>query len=87
MVLKSDLTLDKALFDPMNVSEETTRFNEFLKKQTEGQPKWVDVSLSSLFFPSPFLYRSHFKLFAASTTILVELQMRTIHVADELSFH
>lgn len=49
MVLKSDLSLDKAVFDPKNVTEETKRFNEFLVKQMDG-PKWVDVSF--FLFPS-----------------------------------
>lgn len=49
MVLKSDLSLDKALFDPANVTEATKAFNESLKAQSEG-PKWVDVSLPSFLF-------------------------------------
>ena len=48
MPLKSDLTLNAALFDPANVTEETRGFNAALKKQMEGLPTWVDVSWSSL---------------------------------------
>lgn len=55
MVLKSDLSLDKALFDPANVTEETKAFNEFVRGTHEG-PKWVDVSLPSSVTPYTYCF-------------------------------